>query len=172
MSQPYLIRSVEPSDAAALHRIKTSPGVYPDTLQLPHQPLAVTEKQLNERPANLHQLVACAGGGEVVGSVGIIVNEGMRVRHSAELFLVVRDDWQGKGAGGAMMRAIIDLADNWLGLIRIELKVIHDNARAIALYEKFGFEYEGRLRQEQLRAGKLEDVLVMGRLNWPRRAEA
>ncbi|VEB44803.1 putative acetyltransferase YhhY [Chromobacterium violaceum] len=70
------------------------------------------------------------------------------------------------------MRAIIDLADNWLGLIRIELKVIHDNARAIALYEKFGFEYEGRLRQEQLRAGKLEDVLVMGRLNWPRRAEA
>ncbi|KJH68500.1 GNAT family N-acetyltransferase [Chromobacterium violaceum] len=172
MSQPYLIRSVEPSDAAALHRIKTSPGVYPDTLQLPHQPLAVTEKQLNERPANLHQLVACAGGGEVVGSAGIIVNEGMRVRHSAELFLVVRDDWQGKGAGGALMRAIIDLADNWLGLIRIELKVIHDNARAIALYEKFGFEYEGRLRQEQLRAGKLEDVLVMGRLNWPRRAEA
>ncbi|VEB44804.1 putative acetyltransferase YhhY [Chromobacterium violaceum] len=76
------------------------PGVYPDTLQLPHQPLAVTEKQLNERPANLHQLVACAGGGEVVGSAGIIVNEGMRVRHSAELFLVVRDDWQGKGAGG------------------------------------------------------------------------
>ncbi|WP_434633426.1 GNAT family N-acetyltransferase [Chromobacterium sp. CV08] len=172
MSQSYLIRSVEPSDAAAIHRIKTSPGVYPDTLQLPYQSLSATEKQLSSRPANIHQLVACAADGEVVGSVGLIVNEGMRVRHSADLFLVVRDDWQGKGVGGALMRAIVDLADNWLGLIRIELKVVHDNARAIALYEKSGFEYEGRLRREQLRAGKLEDVLVMGRLNWPQRGEA
>lgn len=172
MSQSYLIRSVEPSDAAAIHRIKTSPGVYPDTLQLPYQPLSVTEKQLNERPANIHHLVACNADGEVVGSAGLIVNEGMRVRHSASLFLVVREDWQGKGVGGALMRAVLDLADNWLGLIRVELKVVHDNARAIGLYEKFGFEHEGRMRQEQLRAGKLEDVLVMSRLNWPWRAQA
>ena len=172
MSQFLSIRSVEPSDAAAIHRIKTAPGVYPDTLQLPYQPLSATEKLLSERPANLHQLVACSGDGEVVGTIGLIVNEGMRVRHSASLFLIVRDDWQGKGVGGALMRAIVEMADNWLGLIRIELKVVHDNARAIALYEKFGFEYEGRMRQEQLRAGKLEDVLVMGRLNWPRRAQA
>nr|WP_199064466.1 GNAT family N-acetyltransferase [Chromobacterium sp. ASV5] len=170
-ARSYLIRAAEPSDAAALHRIKTAPGVYPDTLQLPYQPLSVTEKQLREQPATVHNLVACAPAGEVVGWGGLVGNDRPRTRHAASLFLVVDEAWQGKGVGSALMAAIIDLADNWLGLIRVELKVVHDNQRAIALYEKFGFEHEGRMRQEQLRAGKLEDVLAMSRLNWPGRAQ-
>jgi putative acetyltransferase len=58
----------------------------------------------------------------------------------------VRDDWQGKGVGSALMRAALDLADNWLGLRRLELNVHADNERAIALYRKFGFEIEGTHR--------------------------
>ena len=37
---------------------------------------------------------------------------------------------------------MIDLAENWLGLTRIELTVYADNASAIALYKKFNFEVE------------------------------
>ncbi len=37
----------------------------------------------------------------------------------------------------------MDLADNWLNLQRLELTVYSDNAAAIALYRKFGFEQEG-----------------------------
>jgi putative acetyltransferase len=43
-----------------------------------------------------------------------------------------------------MMRAVIDLADKWLNLARIELTVFTDNEPAIALYRKFGFEIEAR----------------------------
>ena len=55
----------------------------------------------------------------------------------------VRDDWQGKGAGSTLLRAALDLADDWLGLSRIERHVYTDNAAGIALHEKFGFEIEG-----------------------------
>jgi putative acetyltransferase len=42
--------------------------------------------------------------------------------------MAVRDDWQGKGVGTALMEAALDLADNWLNLTRIELRVYVDNA--------------------------------------------
>ncbi len=38
------------------------------------------------------------------------------------------------------MSEILDLADNWLMLVRIELGVFTDNEKAIKLYEKFGFK--------------------------------
>jgi hypothetical protein len=41
------------------------------------------------------------------------------------------------------MQALMDLADKWLPVTRIELTVFSDNARAIKLYERFGFEPEG-----------------------------
>jgi L-phenylalanine/L-methionine N-acetyltransferase len=37
--------------------------------------------------------------------------------------MAVRDDWQGRGIGTALMEAALDLADNWLDLTRVELSV-------------------------------------------------
>ncbi len=54
------------------------------------------------------------------------------------------DQWQGRGVGRALMEAAVDLADNWLSLTRLELTVFADNAPAIRLYERVGFEVEGR----------------------------
>jgi putative acetyltransferase len=42
--------------------------------------------------------------------------------------MAVRDDWQSRGVGTALMEAALDLADNWLNLTRIELSVYTDNA--------------------------------------------
>src|SRR5215216_6062734 len=46
--------------------------------------------------------------------------------------MAVHDDWQGKGIGTALMEAALDLADNWLNLTRIELRVYTDNAAGVA----------------------------------------
>ena len=62
------------------------------------------------------------------------------------------------------MAAVVDLADNWLNLTRLELEVYADNAAAIHLYERFGFTYEGTLRQHAFRNGNYVDSNVMGRL--------
>jgi len=62
------------------------------------------------------------------------------------------------------MGACLDLADNWLSLTRLDLRVYVDNAPAIALYEKFGFEIEGTHRRFALRNGEYVDAHVMARL--------
>ena len=78
--------------------------------------------------------------------------------------MMVRDDWHGKGVGTAMMRAVIDLADKWLNLARIELTVFTDNESAIALYRKFGFEIEGTHRKYAFRDGEFVDAYAMARI--------
>lgn len=62
------------------------------------------------------------------------------------------------------MRRAIDLAENWLDLTRIELKVYVDNASGIALYEKFGFQMEGTHRRYAFRDGGYVDAYSMARL--------
>ena len=63
------------------------------------------------------------------------------------------------------MQALCDYADRWMGVLRIELTVYVDNAAAIALYRKFGFEIEGRYRGYALRDGALVDAFAMARLH-------
>ena len=55
-------------------------------------------------------------------------------------------------------------ADNWAGILRIELNVLTDNARAIALYERHGFAREGVMRAHILRDGVYADTQIMARL--------
>lgn len=62
------------------------------------------------------------------------------------------------------MQAALDLADNWLGLTRVELTVWADNQAALALYRKAGFVEEGVARDYGLRHGVLVDALYMARV--------
>lgn len=63
------------------------------------------------------------------------------------------------------MAAVMDLAENWLNLKRLELTVYTDNSKAIHLYEKYGFVIEGTLRQWALRDGAYIDAYTMARLS-------
>ncbi|SDI77372.1 Acetyltransferase (GNAT) family protein [Ferrimonas sediminum] len=69
--------------------------------------------------------------------------------------------------GSALLTALLDLADNWLALRRIELEVYADNSAALALYRKQGFEQEGRARKYAFRDGRYVDALLMARVCTP-----
>ena len=64
----------------------------------------------------------------------------------------------------ALMAAIIELADKWLNLTRLELHVYTDNEAGLALYKKFGFEIEGTHRRYAFRDGEYIDSYGMARL--------
>ncbi|OUQ80105.1 GNAT family N-acetyltransferase [Flavonifractor sp. An10] len=97
----------------------------------------------------------------------LTVESNLRRRHSGGLGIMVRTDCQGQGIGTALLEAVLDLADNWLMLRRVELEVYADNQRAVRLYEKFGFETEGRKREASVKNGAYVDLLVMARLRTP-----
>ncbi|MGH3144552.1 MAG: GNAT family N-acetyltransferase [Rubrobacter sp.] len=159
------VRHVEPGDYEGLHRIFSGPKAVAGTLQLPFPSAESWRKRLAEPPEGLYSLVACADR-EVVGSLSLHTSPSRpRMRHVGSIGIAVRDDWQGKGVGTALMEAALDLADNWLNLTRIELRVYVDNAAGIALYEKFGFEIEGTHRRFAFRDGGYVDAYSMARVS-------
>ena len=103
--------------------------------------------------------------GELVGSAGLHpTGPALRRRHVMMLGISVVGAMQGRGVGTALMAALCDYADQWLGIRRLELDVYADNQRALALYRKFGFEVEGTHRGYAMRDGVLVDSLSMARL--------
>jgi RimJ/RimL family protein N-acetyltransferase len=97
-------------------------------------------------------------GGRLVGHLGIIL-AGYGV---ADLGMLVAAGWRGRGVGSALLRAGIDWARQ-AGAHKIALQVWPHNQAAIALYERFGFQREGRLRRHyRRRSGELWDAIVMG----------
>ena len=158
------VRHTEPSDFEAFHKIFTHPGVIRGTMQLPYPSLESWRKKLENPPLDFYSLVACAEG-EVVGNLGLQTASRPRRRHVGSLGMAVRDDWQGKGVGTALMAAAVELADNWLELTRLELTVYTDNLLAIKLYEKFGFVREGTHQQYAFRDGVLVDAYALARLH-------
>jgi putative acetyltransferase len=125
-----IVRRAEPGDYEALHRVFGGPRAMAGTLQMPLPSAQMWRERLSEPPDGLFSLVACVEE-EVVGSLGLETSPTRwRMRHVATIGMAVRDDWQGRGVGTALMEAALDLADNWLGLSRVELTVYTDNAAA------------------------------------------
>lgn len=134
------------------------------TLQIPYQSAESWRKRLAEPPDGLYNLVACVDE-EIVGQLGLqTFPKSHRRRHIGQIGMAVRDDWQGRGVGTALMQAAIELADKWLNLIRLELEVYVDNEPALRLYKKFGFEIEGTAKKFAYRDGEYADVYLMARV--------
>lgn len=164
------IRRAEPDDYKAMHAIMSCPRAAAGTLQVPFPSREIWRDRLASALQKDHQLVAEVDG-LVVGMVGLHQNlERPRRRHAAGIGITVHDDWQGRGIGTALLKACLDLADNWLNLHRIELEVYADNDAAIRLYERHGFLHEGYLKDFAFRDGRHVDACVMARLRPQRKA--
>ncbi len=168
------LRRAHEGDADAFAAMMNDESVYRQTLQLPYADASFWRDRLKDSGhsnTTLTHLVADHGG-VAVASTGLFpMAQNVRRRHAMALGITVARDWQGKGLGDLLMAAIVHHADRWLGLLRIELYVNTDNARAIALYRRHGFTIEGTHRAYALRDGEYIDVHAMARLN-PRFASA
>jgi putative acetyltransferase len=98
----------------------------------------------------------------VAGLAGLAVGTG-RLRHSGSVFVFVAPHAQGRGIGTRLLGALLDLADNWLLLRRVELTVLVENERAKRLYERLGFVVEGRRHLSVISQGDIKDEWLMAR---------
>jgi putative acetyltransferase len=162
MSSDVEIRPVRADDAEAIHQLRLLPSSIDNTMAIPSERLSRTQSRIDNSGPDDHVFVAVIDG-QVVGMAGLHVGVG-KGRHCASLGIMVHDRFQGRGIGRELMDMLLHMADNFLGLNRVELEVYPDNSRAIKLYESSGFEHEGRRRKAVWRHGEYQDVLVMGRL--------
>lgn len=100
--------------------------------------------------------------GRIVGSAGIeVVEDREKLRHRAAFGIsVVRACW-GLGIGRALAEACIECAQK-AGYAQMELDVVAENVRAIALYKSLGFVEWGRNPKGfRARDGRWQELVLM-----------
>jgi len=112
---------------------------------------------------NLIPLVA-EHDNHIVGYAQISKSRHPRRQGVCDLLIYLHQDFHGIGLGTAMTELLLRLAKEH-EIHKINLSVVADNKIAIRLYEKFGFEIEGRMRDSYFGEDeKYHDMLIMGKI--------
>jgi L-phenylalanine/L-methionine N-acetyltransferase len=165
MSQKRItIRPLRLTDADDIHELMHMPNVLWGTSLLPSTPAYLWHKTIERwvQDERMHVFVADIQN-KVAGIVSVHVGTG-RESHVGDIAMAVHDRYQGQGIGKMLMLTVIDLADNWLNLVRLEMDIYTDNERALRLYKNFDFEIEGRKRLDAFRGGSYIDSYMLARL--------
>jgi len=155
------IRHLEATDSHDIFDIYRRPSVSENTSQKPYLSSDQVERLFGHSD---HFTLVAELSEKVVGHITLFMTTKVRDRHCAGLGIAIHPEAQGKGIGKALIQEVINQADNWLNLVRLELEVHADNHSAIALYERVGFQLEGTKRLSTFKAGKYIDMLLMSRI--------
>ena len=115
---------------------------YPDenTFDAVQESHFLKEKAESENEIEIIAVV----NGKVAGTAGIeAVGTKDKLRHRAEFGISIDKAFWGLGIGRALMEACIECA-RAAGYVQLELNVVAENERALAMYQKAGFVEYGR----------------------------
>ena len=165
MQEAITIREAAPSDAAALLAYLKTVGSESDNLTFGADGLPLTEEQeagiLKRTSESMYSRFFLALDGEkIVGNGCVDGNGNPRLRHRRNLAITVLKEYWGRHIGSMLMARMIAFAKD-SGAEILSLEVRSDNARAIALYRKFGFERFGTFRSFLKIGGKYYDADCM-----------
>jgi ribosomal protein S18 acetylase RimI-like enzyme len=100
----------------------------------------------------------------VVGWCDVVRNQYEGTQHCAVLGMGVLRDFRHRGLGPELLGRVLEAAREE-GIERVELEVFASNERAIALYERTGFELEGRKRRARILDEVETDILLMAKFS-------
>ncbi len=166
----YTIRAAIPADAAGYIRLikdvlREQPPV--DTPYAPDEfdpPVERIRDRIMECAVSPNDVfIVAESGGKVIAALTCGGGSLAADAHRTELGVYVAKAWRDQGVGSALMTAAIQWAHSSPIVRRVELEVFAENARAIHLYEKFGFVREGIKRGLYRRGSTFMDMLIMAR---------
>lgn len=162
MENNVTIRPITEADTEKIVKWRNAPSVMEHFIY--RTPLTA-EGHLNwfhnrVQTGEVAQFMICDGENEV-GSV-YLRDIDMQNKKCEYGIFIGEDACRGKGVGTAAARLALDYAFGTLGLNRVYLRVFADNIRAMKSYEKAGFRFEGRFRQDVLIDGAGYDMVFMG----------
>ena len=142
------IRKATASDAENILAYCKAVGAESDNLTFGAEGVCLTpEKEQEYLESVLHSdkqlYLVATDHSEIVGTAVLSCFTKPRLAHRAEISISVRKSMWGKHIGTRFMEQLIDFAKNISKTEILSLEVRSDNARAIALYKKFGFRKIG-----------------------------
>lgn len=84
------------------------------------------------------------------------------IHRSCEIQIVITHDFSGKGYAQKALKKGVDYAFNALNMHKVYLWVDVENAPAVHIYKKLGFEIEGTMKEQFFAGGKYRDSYYMG----------
>lgn len=160
-----IIRYQRLSDARRFFAIRSHPDFIPFSNKpktLKHE-LAYLRKTAEKRRKNLEHNFAILWNGEVVGAVGLRVDQ--HRKYIGEIgYFVAREHW-GKGIATAAVRLLEQVALRKLGMMRLEILTLRDNAASQRVARKCGYVREGVQRGKQLHHGRYRDVNLFAKIS-------
>jgi len=99
--------------------------------------------------------------GQIVATAALATLQRKRISHTSELSIMVARDYWALGVGTALMEVLVNFARESGTLRLLYLGVRADNASAIRLYRRFGFEDAGLYKGYLLAGGEYHDQLLM-----------
>lgn len=102
--------------------------------------------------------------GRVVGTLSLDGGRYRSLRHVVSLGISVARNYRNRGIGKALLTSAIAWAERTGFIKRIELLVSTRNLRAIGLYLRFGFRFEGVKVDAFRRLGASSDAYLMAKL--------
>lgn len=100
---------------------------------------------------------------KVIGSIGVFRQENIH-RQTAELGYYIAEDYWGKGIMTEAVKQICDYVFKNSDIIRIYAEPFSYNRASCRVLEKAGFQYEGTLRSNAVKSGKVIDMKMYARI--------
>ena len=94
---------------------------------------------------------------KVVGSIGVFRQENIH-RQTAELGYYIAEEYWGKGIMTEAVKQICEYVFDKSDIVRIYAEPFANNMASCRVLEKAGFQYEGTLRSNAVKNGKVIDM--------------
>jgi RimJ/RimL family protein N-acetyltransferase len=167
---PFTVRVARPDDVQAVLNIQRTAIAEsedyfvrtPEELDSSRQEAAATLAGLLSRD-NCLWLVA-EREGEVIGSLDFHGGEFARIRHVGSFGVTVRADFRNHGVGKGLVEMLLLWATSHPYIEKLTTNLFTNNTRAVALFNRFGFQSEGRRHREFLVApGRYLDSILLAK---------
>lgn len=155
------IRPLEKTDLMNLHRLNNIRNVMSYWFEEPYESfdelVSLYEKHIHD---DGERRFVIEENDFFVGVVELM--EISYIHRNCEIQIAIHPEYEGRGLAQQALQTGIDYGFDVLNLHKIYLYVDVANEKAIHIYEKLGFQVEGRLLQQFYASGDYHDSFFMG----------